>query len=129
VEAFAADLERVLTDRSGNSRYAQLPGALLCEIHTRKRSPTRPSLPEQVARIEAEAAGGCAASAEWLEHFGPVFALCLDLQRERPPARADDYDPLEILTPEQRRHVAALSRPRPQAAPEWLEWPEWEGAD
>lgn len=130
IEAFAADLERVLTDRSGNYHWGSLPGALLCEWHTRQASRDRPGLSQQMARIEKEAAGGCAMSAAWLEHYGPLFALCLDLQREPPPKRAADYDPLEGLTPEQRARIGQLSAPRVKfpAANEWDEW-ESEGAE
>lgn len=130
IEAFAADLERVLTDRSGNYHWGRLPGTLLCEWHTRKGTRDRPGLGEQMARIEAEAGAGCAPSAAWLEHYGPLFALCLDLQRERPPKRAADYDPLEGMTPAQRARIGQLTAPRVKfpAPNEWDDW-ESEGAD
>lgn len=116
IDAFAEALELELTDRSGNAHWRhRLFGGLLCESHVRKRSLSAPSLPEQVARIQKDAAEGCGISEQWLSHYGPIYALCIDLQHEQPPERAADYDPLECLSPAQRTQVQLRIERKPQS--------------
>lgn len=112
LEAFAADLERALSDRSGNAYWShRLLGGLLCEAHTQRRL-GGPNLKDQVDRIVADAGSGCALSKKWLDQYHPLYALCIHLQQETPPKRADDYDPLEELSDYQKQllqHPAALA--------------------
>jgi hypothetical protein len=103
IEALAADLERVHSDRSGGYRAATLWLPLYEE--RMRGPPTRPRLLDQFERIEREAAAGCELSAAFVAEYGELLRLCDHLRYERPPPRAADYDPLESLTPEQRRRI------------------------
>lgn len=100
-------LERVHSDRSGAHHYAPLP---LLESQWRG-SERAPGLAARFERVRRDAAEGCELSAQFVRDQEPLFLLCEHLRQQRPPARARDWDPLEALTPAQRRWLADGSLP------------------
>ncbi|WP_159016614.1 hypothetical protein [Cognatiluteimonas profundi] len=101
IDDLAADLERAHGDKSGTWHYAMLP---LFESRMRG-APYRPGLLDQFERIEREAKEGCELSAAFIETYGPLLRLCEHMRHLRPPPRAPDYDPLALLTPDQREWI------------------------
>jgi hypothetical protein len=100
--------------------YAILPLVSDSQMHG---TPTRPGLLRQLERVEADAAAGCETSARFAEEYGPLLRLCDHLRNVRPPPRAADYHPSEILSDYQRQLLASPRRT-------WAdEWEHEEGAD
>jgi len=120
IEALAEKLEHAHGDRSGLWHLgALLP---LFQEGMRGPSPTRPGLLDQFERIEREAAAGCELSAAFVAEYGELLRLCQHMQHIRPPPRAADYDPLEILTPYQRSIIKEAGRNAPGSP-----WPQLGG--